>query len=163
MLVVSHLYSSKNNFMKKTLFTDIVAALYILLFVYAAISKIIDYQKFRIQLGQSPLLTYYAGFISVTIPASEIIISILLAIDKYRLFGLYASFSLMSMFSAYIIAITQFSDYIPCSCGGILQKMSWNQHLVFNFLLVSLAAAGILLYRFPEKKLTAYKISSQGT
>jgi hypothetical protein len=69
----------------------------------------------------------------------------------------------MSMFSAYIIAITQFSDYIPCSCGGILQKMSWNQHLVFNFLFVSLAAAGILLYRYPEKKITAYKISSQGT
>jgi hypothetical protein len=51
----------------------------------------------------------------------------------------------MVMFTTYIIAITQFSDYIPCSCGGILQKMNWNQHLVFNIVFTGFSLAGILL------------------
>ncbi|MEJ0031509.1 MAG: MauE/DoxX family redox-associated membrane protein [Bacteroidota bacterium] len=38
----------------------------------------------------------------------------------------------MVMFTAYIVVITRFSEYTPCSCGGVLEKMSWDQHLVFN-------------------------------
>src|SRR6266478_713273 len=113
----------------KTILIEIISGLFILLFVYAAASKLIDYQNFRIQLGQSPLLTAFAGWVSWVIPFLEIIISIMLAFPKSRLFGLYASFSLMVMFTAYIIAITKFSDYVPCSCGGVLQNMSWSQHL----------------------------------
>ena len=114
--------------------------------MYAATSKLIDYQKFRIQIGQSPLLTAFAGWVVWIIPAIEIAISIMLATPRHRLVGLYASFSLMIMFTGYIIAITKFSEYIPCSCGGILSKMGWNQHLLFNIVFVLLALIGILLY-----------------
>jgi hypothetical protein len=54
------------------------------------------------------------------------------------------------MFTAYIIAITKFSDYIPCSCGGVLQEMGWGEHLVFNICFVLLALAAILCYRKQE-------------
>jgi len=70
----------------------------------------------------------------------------MLAFLRFRLLGLYASFSLMVMFTAYIIAITKFSDYIPCSCGGVLQNMSWNQHLIFNIGFILLAVAGIIFH-----------------
>src|SRR5438045_1263366 len=132
--------------MKRATIVEVISALFILLFVYAATSKLIDYQKFRVQLGQSPLLTAFAGWVAWIIPSVEIIISIMLAFPKFRLFGLYASFSLMVMFTAYIIAITKFSDYVPCSCGGVLQKMSWNQHLVFNIGFVLLLLMAIILY-----------------
>jgi uncharacterized membrane protein YphA (DoxX/SURF4 family) len=132
--------------MKRTAVVEIISFLFILLFVYAATSKLLDYQKFQVQLGKSPLLTAFAGWVAWIIPAIEIIISVFLAIPSLRLNGLYASFSLMVMFTAYIITITKFSDYIPCSCGGVLQNMSWNQHLVFNIFFVLLAAAGILLH-----------------
>jgi uncharacterized membrane protein YphA (DoxX/SURF4 family) len=125
---------------------EIISALLIFLFLYAAISKLLDYQKFKVQLGQSPLLTAFAGWVAWIIPSLEIIISVMLAFSRFRLFGLYASFSLMVMFTAYIIAITKFSDYIPCSCGGVLQNMSWNQHLFFNIGFVLLALAGIILH-----------------
>ena len=135
----------KNSTLQKWLI-EIIVALLILLFIYASASKLLDYQKFRVQLGQSPLLTALAGWVSWVIPSLEIIISIMLAFPKSRLIGLYASFSLMVMFTAYIIAITKFSDYVPCSCGGVLQNMSWNQHLVFNIGFVLLAVAGIILH-----------------
>jgi uncharacterized membrane protein YphA (DoxX/SURF4 family) len=63
-----------------------------------------------------------------------------------RLIGLYASFFFMILFTGYIVAILRFSSYIPCSCGGILQKMSWTQHLIFNIGFLLLAVIAILLY-----------------
>ena len=130
----------------QTILIEIISALLIFLFLYAAVSKLLDYQKFRVQLSQSPLLTAFAAWVSWIIPSLEIIISIMLAVRKFRLFGLYASFSLMVMFTAYIIAITKFSDYVPCSCGGVLQNMSWNQHLIFNVGFVLLALTGIIFH-----------------
>lgn len=125
---------------------DIISALFIFLFVYAAISKLLDYQRFQVQLGQSPLLTAFAGWVAWFIPTIELAISLLLAFPKTRLFAFYASFSLMVMFTTYIIVITKFSDYVPCSCGGVLETMSWNQHLVFNIGFVLLILAGIIIY-----------------
>ena len=131
--------------MKKNTAELTVASLFVLLFLYAAVSKIIDFQKFRIQLAQSPLLTVYAAWFAWFVPALEIGISIILLSNRWRLIGLYSSFSLMVMFTAYIIAIMQFSEYIPCSCGGILQHMRWKGHLIFNIVFTLLAVTGVLL------------------
>ena len=133
----------------KKYFVDLASLLLIFLFVYAAASKLLDYQKFQVQLGQSPMLTHFAGLVAWIIPCIEIIIALSLAFGKYRIVGLYASFSLMVMFTAYIIAITRYSEYVPCSCGGILQHMTWNQHLVFNLLFVLLSLSSILIYPRP--------------
>lgn len=137
---------AKQPSMRKTLFIEIIASLFILLFVYAAVSKLIDYQKFRVQLGQSPLLTAFADWVAWVIPTVEIIIAILLASRKFRIQGLFASFSLMTMFTTYIFIITRYSEYVPCSCGGILQTMSWEQHFMFNIIFVTLGLTGILLH-----------------
>ncbi len=131
--------------MKKRFIVDIIAALFIALFVYAAASKLLDYQKFKVQIGKSPLLTAFTGWIPWFIPTIELIIGLFLVIPRFRLTALYASFGLMVMFTAYIIAILKFSEYIPCSCGGILQNMSWNQHLIFNIGFVLLSIAAIFL------------------
>lgn len=126
--------------------SEIISALLIILFVYAATSKLLDYQKFRVQVGQSPLLTDFASLVAWMIPVIEIVISLLLAFSRTRLLALYTSFSLMLMFTAYIMTIIKFSDNIPCSCGGVLQNMSWNQHLVFNLGFVVLTLVAIVVH-----------------
>lgn len=131
---------------RKVWIIDIISALFIVLFVYAAATKLIDYDKFRLQLGQSPVLTAFAGTIVWLVPAIEVVIAMLLATKRFRLAGLYASFSLMVMFTAYIVVITRFSEYVPCSCGGVLEKLSWDQHLVFNIGFVALASIAIVVY-----------------
>src|SRR5450432_4115984 len=137
---------------QKMIFIETVSALVIFLFIYASVSKLVDYQKFQVQLGQSPILTSIAGFIAWFIPAIEITISILLLFPRYRLIGLYASFSLMTVFTAYIIAIIRYSEFVPCSCGGVLQHMNWNQHLIFNLVFFALTAGSILLYQTKSNK-----------
>jgi len=138
--------AAKKPTMKKAFITDTIAALFILLFVYAALSKLTEFHKFKIQLGQSPLLTSFTALAAWLTPAVEIIISLLLLLEKYRLLALHFSLGLMSMFTTYIITITKFSTYIPCSCGGILQDMTWNQHLLFNLGFVVLGFCSIIFY-----------------
>lgn len=123
---------------------DIISAICISLFLYAALSKLADYDKFRVQLGQSALLTPIAGFVAWFIPLAEIILAAALSFPRSRLLGLYGSFTLMVIFTAYIVAILNFSEYVPCSCGGILEKLSWTQHLVFNLCFTALLLLGIL-------------------
>lgn len=130
---------------------NVISLLFIVLFVYAAISKILDYETFTVQLAQSPLLSAYAGVIAWLVPGLEISIAILLLFERFRVSALYASYALMVMFTTYIYIILNFSDFVPCSCGGVLEKLSWTQHLIFNFVFILLAGFAVLL-SFQEKK-----------
>lgn len=122
----------------------LISCFFIVLFIYASVSKMLDFENFQVQLGQSPLLSAYAGVISYGVIGLEIGIAVLLLFSKGRQIGLYASFGLMVAFTVYIYLILNYSDFVPCSCGGILEKMSWDQHFVFNIGCVLLAFTGII-------------------
>ena len=130
--------------------SQIISCLFILLFIYASISKFITFESFQVQLAQSPLLTAYAGIISYMVLVVEIGTAVLLLFKQTRLWGLYLSLGLMTAFTVYIYLILNYSDFIPCSCGGILEKLGWTEHLWFNIAFVVLAITGIqLLTRRP--------------
>lgn len=133
------------------LIVEIISLLFSLLFLYAAASKLFDYANFKIQLAKSPVLTDYAGILAWLVPALEIGITSMLLFKRSLVLGLYASFALMMLFTSYIIVILNFSDSIPCSCGGILQSMTWRQHLVFNICFVVLALIGIFIQNIPKQ------------
>lgn len=143
--------------MTRRLAVDTIVFLFILLFVYAAASKLMDFQKFSVQLGQSPMLSAYAGLLAWTVPASELIISMLLVLPGARLYGLYAAFSLMLMFTTYIVLASRFSDYVPCTCGGVIENLSWTGHLIFNVAFVIMALAAILLHIERKHETTFYQ------
>jgi len=125
----------------------VVSYLYVLLFVYAAVSKLLDFENFQVQLGQSPLLSAFAGYLAWGIPAIELIIAVLLSLSKSRKVGLLCAFGLMVMFTIYIYLILNYSSYVPCSCGGVLEKMNWTEHFYFNigFCLFALLALSLLI------------------
>jgi hypothetical protein len=50
------------------------------------------------------------------------------------------------MFTFYIVIILNFSSFIPCSCGGILEKLGWREHLIFNIFFLFLALAAAVLF-----------------
>lgn len=124
----------------------VVCYLYILLFVYTAISKFLDFENFRIQLAQSPLLSAWAGLIAPSIIAAELFLVLLLCFRATRLTGLYFSFFMMIAFTVYIYIILNYSDFVPCSCGGIIEKLGWTEHMIFNtgFALIALAAVVLI-------------------
>lgn len=131
----------------KSIILDSISLLYILLFVYAAVSKLLDFENFRVQLGQSPLLTVFASWLAWLVPSVELAIAIALCFHSIRFWALYASFVLMTMFTAYIYIVLNYSSFVPCSCGGILEKLGWTEHLVFNIIFVLLAIQGLFLLK----------------
>jgi uncharacterized membrane protein YphA (DoxX/SURF4 family) len=132
--------------MNKINFLDIIIFLFMVLFIYAATTKLLEYDLFRAQIGKSPLITRYDHILAWLVPGVEYIVALMLFIPRFRLAGLYASFSLMFAFTAYITFILTFSPYVPCSCGGILSSMGWTEHLIFNIGFTLLAVVGIILH-----------------
>lgn len=135
----------KSNSTFQNYLVTAISYAYILLFIYAAVSKYIDYENFRVQLGQSPLLGAYAEFIVWSIPLSEILIAVALSFSRFQRLAFFTAFTLMVMFTAYIYIILHYSSFVPCSCGGILEKMSWNGHLFFNLVFIFLALIAIFI------------------
>jgi uncharacterized membrane protein YphA (DoxX/SURF4 family) len=138
--------------MKRKIAIEIIAFLFILLFTYASFNKLLDYQKFTIQIGQSPLLTGFGGSIPWMVITVELLVAVLLMIPRFRLFAFFGAFSLMVMFTAYIVTILNFSSYVPCSCGGVIQKLGWTGHLVFNGVFMLLGVTAILLHEKSDDK-----------
>ncbi|MDR6487197.1 putative membrane protein YphA (DoxX/SURF4 family) [Chryseobacterium vietnamense] len=134
----------------QTFFIYLISCFFILLFIYASVSKLLEFERFQIQLAQSPLLSAYAGFVSYSVIIIEWVASILLLVPLCRRAGLYLSLILMSAFTTYIFIILNYSDFVPCSCGGILEKLGWTEHLIFNAVCVLLAIIGLFLI---EKKI----------
>ncbi|MBO9202955.1 MULTISPECIES: MauE/DoxX family redox-associated membrane protein [Niastella] len=133
------------SWLSKNMIVEIICSLLIILFIYSSLSKLSAYERFSVQLSKSPFITSYYKLVAWSIPGAEIVIAFLLAIKRTRLIGLYAAFFLMSLFTAYLLIMLNFSYYIPCSCGGVLEYLSWEQHIVFNGFFIVIAGAGVLL------------------
>lgn len=120
-------------------FNTVVCYLLVFLFTYTSVSKLMDHATFEITLLQSPIIKDHAIIISWLVPGIELIAVALLLLDKYRQEGLLLSLSLMITFTAYIFYMILFIPNLPCSCGGILKELSWDDHLLVNgFILFSI-------------------------
>lgn len=128
--------------MKKTIITESIIFLLVVLWTYAAFSKLFTYEAFRFQLLGHKLLMNYAALVAWLVPAIELGIVLLLLIPKTRMAGFYTSAALLLVFTVYIIYMFNFYPHKPCSCGGVISKLSWKQHIVFNlfFLLINIIA-----------------------
>jgi putative oxidoreductase len=131
---------------KKQVTLECICALLILLFLYASISKFLDWKTFIGQMNNQPLPNSWTPFLVWAIPLLEIAISISLLFEYTRLLAFYASLILMIIFTVYTgIVLLHFFPYIPCSCGGVIRNLSWSQHLALNLFYVLVAALGVIL------------------
>ena len=142
---------------------EIISVLFILLFVYAGLTKLMEGDRFFNNLNNSPILLgdVTAYILSWGVPTLEIVVAFFVAWPKTRLRGLYAALGLMILFTVYVAGIVFFSPYTPCSCGGILTLLTWPQHLVVNISFVLLAVLVIRLHHIRElsdKELSHYKV-----
>ncbi len=126
---------------------ETMIALFVLLFVYAAFSKLADYQNFKDNIvfitGQPKLAALLANSLLI----AEIVIALLLCINRSRLPGLYAFVALLLLFTAYIVYLLLSGRNLPCSCGGVISSLTWKQHLLFNACFLVAGIAAILLQR----------------
>jgi putative oxidoreductase len=129
----------------KALAIPFIAAIFIFLFTYTALSKFLDFTNFKNVLHQSPLIGKLSSVIAWTLPLTELAAAVLLFFPHTRLIGLYTSLALMIVFTIYIGYMIAFTPHLPCSCGGVLKQLTWKQHLGFNVFFTVLAAIALWL------------------
>ena len=139
--------------MKKKVTIELIVFLLILLFVYAATSKLWEYNNFKIQLGNSPYLKSVAGIIVWLVPAMELVTALMLTLKRTRFYGLLTSLFLLIVFTGYIAGMLLSGSPLPCSCGGVISELSWKEHLVFNLFFVTISIAGLVLGNRQKAKL----------
>lgn len=140
--------------MKKGILPHVVVALFILLFSYTALSKFLDYNRFvfQMQLAPVPLIKSIAPVMGLVIPAIETVLVLFLIISifrpKFTVKALLACVILMLVFEFYISAMLLSGLHLPCTCGGIISKMSWTQHLIFNACFIILGIVAIIQTKY---------------
>lgn len=138
------------RWLKKSTIVEIIAILYMSMFLYTAISKLTDYTMTREQMALMPLMTPIAHIVVWLIPVTEIVITLLIFLPQLRKWGLYVATILMILFTLYIIYMMLFYPKLPCSCGGFLTQLSWPGHLVFNGAFIVMGILGIRMYNQTE-------------
>jgi hypothetical protein len=131
-----------NYLFSRKLLVEAIAGLFILLFVYTALNKLLAFKAFQLVLSRSPLIGKAALTAALLIPSVEILVTVLLFLPLTRKFGLAAATILMAAFAGYVAYMVMWVPDLPCSCGGIFQGMSWRMHLVFNVAASVLAFLG---------------------
>lgn len=134
--------------MKRSTWVEIISALFILLFLYTAINKTLHIDSTSNVLKSTP------GFREIAIPIAwgvvfaEYLVVILLFFPRTKKVGIYGSLILMAAFTLYIALMKFFlPNNLPCSCGGVISKMTWTQHLFFNIIFTTLALIALILER----------------
>jgi len=132
--------------MKRKIIIEIISSLLILLFLYASVSKWLSFKTFIGEMNNQPFPNWMTPFLVWSIPFIEVLIAVGLIFEKTRVQSLYASFFLMLAFTIYTVVILLHAfKYIPCSCGGVIRKLTWPQHLFFNLFFVGISILGIIL------------------
>lgn len=112
-----------------------------ILFLYSAITKSLDFDLFVNTLDKSPFfLNINTKAIAIAVIVLEIIIPIFLFFELTSKIGYFLSFFSLFLFTGYILMMMKFSPYLPCSCGGLIELLSWTQHIYINIVFMIISA-----------------------
>jgi len=132
--------------MKRSDLPDLISFLLILMFSYATASKLIDLTSFRMQLLIQPVPKWSVTYLIYLIPLAEILTISFLLFKVTKTIGFYSAALLMLVFTIYVgLAMTGFFGNIPCSCGGVIGKLNWPQHFIFNLIFLIVSIYGIII------------------
>src|SRR5882757_9654254 len=132
--------------MTRKIMVEVICSLLVLLFLYTSISKLLDFKHFIADMNNQPFPNWITPWLVRILPATEILIVVTLLFEKTRLAALWASFLVMLLFTIYtLLVLAKFFSIVPCSCGGVITKLTWGQHLVFNLFFMGISLAGIVL------------------
>lgn len=136
-----------NSFTMKAIFKSTVPPLLVLLFVYAAFSKLFTFSDFDQQLHNQSFPGWLADFLLYFLIPAEIITALLLCFKRTVLIGLLFSTVLLLAFTAYIsLVLADYFTKAPCSCGGVLKWLGWKSHLIFNLVFTTLTITTLTIH-----------------
>lgn len=131
----------------KAIFKSTVPPLLVLLFSYAAFSKLFTITAFNQQLHNQAFPSWLADFLLYFLIPAELITALLLCFTRTVIIGLLGSTLMLLAFTAYIaLVLAGYSSKTPCSCGGVLNGLGWKSHLIFNLAFTTLSITSLTIH-----------------
>jgi putative oxidoreductase len=142
--------------MKRSAIIHSVTSLLVLLFVYTATSKLLDYDAYRLEMRRQVLPAILLPVLTPVLPAAELLMAPLLLIKATHRIGLYAACLLMLLFTIYVgLAVAGVYPHLPCTCGGVISGMSWTAHLALNIIFLLLTIVAIVFENRERRSATS--------
>lgn len=113
----------------------ILLLLLIMFFSYTFINKILDIDGFKINIAKTSLFRGFMVDIIAYLALSIEGICIVLLLFKEKI-GLIFSWLMMLCFTCYICILFFLSLYEVCGCGGILNGLPFQWHLLINCIVI---------------------------
>ena len=135
------------KFTLNIILSELCTSLMVLLFTYAGASKLLQQDIFRIQLINVPVIRKYRDVFALTIPIFELLLAVLMIVKRTRVAGLVASLITLCVFIAYLSISLLTNSNLPFHCGGVINSLSWKQHIFFNLFFIAVAALGLYMQR----------------
>ncbi len=133
---------------------EIITGLLAVLFIYTAVSKLMDFDRFIWQINNQPFDNRLTPFLTHALPSVELLLTGLLLWPKTRLAGLYGSGVLLTVFTIYITLVTfNFYPRVPCGCATAFEHLSWPQHLAMNAGFTAMAFTAVYLTKNKAERL----------
>lgn len=122
--------------------SDIIYFFLIFFICYVFVNKLLDINAFISNISKTGLFSeLFNKFLAYFVLLIETIAVILLFFNKKR--GLYFCLFIFSAFTLYISFLNYTNRYEVCGCGGILNGLSFNIHLIINIILIFLSTISI--------------------
>jgi hypothetical protein len=136
---------------KTNMFVKIAANIIGLLWFYAAFSKLLGFETFAIAMHRQEVWPFFQTLLIYGLPPAELFAGLFLLYPVTLEIGLYLSASFFFIFSCYIgLVLVHFFSKIPCSCGGLIERMGWTFHFYFNITFLALSLTSIYLTKRKE-------------
>lgn len=130
--------------MKRETISELAIALLLLLFLYTALSKLVNFSQFVHDMQNQVFWPWFDNALIVLVPLSEVLICFGLLIKRFQRKALFASLFLMSLFTVYTATVLlHWFDRKPCGCGGVVRWLKWPEHLAFNLFFVIVCIVGL--------------------
>ncbi|MFC6100329.1 MauE/DoxX family redox-associated membrane protein [Olivibacter domesticus] len=131
----------------------IISLLFVFIFSYTAIDKLHHLEKFSRGISKIPYVGGMHVWIGWGVPLAELLISALLIIPRCNRLGLQLATGLMGIFTLYLGLMLAFAEKRLCHCGGVIESMQWEEHLLFNLIFILLGGWALYLNKNTKHKI----------
>lgn len=138
--------------MRKRFIFDTIAFLYLLCYLYPAVTKLRNIPKFRGQINNQPFDDQFTPYMVVALPTVLISISAMLFIailtGKLRKPAILSATTLMALFTIYVALVYMKTfEHMPCSCAGIIESITWGEQLVLNIVFLFMGSVALWIQK----------------
>lgn len=118
------------------IFKQMTIYLNFVVFFYSGVDKLENFDQFVNNFSKSPFAPHvYLEGLSALLIFFEIGFALMLLIRKTQYHALIGFGFLSLIFTTYIALMIFYSPFLPCSCGGIVDFLSWAEHLILTLVL----------------------------